>query len=97
MHLFTIYLPFSGAKPRQRRKRTAFTNDQLDRLEEEFREEKFPGIDLRTALADELGIREDRIQVREMTPRFLVRHEAVILSQSLLRTWEGLILSSNHE
>ena len=50
---------------RQRRRRTAFTEEQLDRLEECFIEEKFPGITIREALAQELNIKEDRIQVKE--------------------------------
>ena len=54
---------FSGSKPRQRRRRTAFSDDQLDRLEETFHDEKFPGITTRDQLASELGIGEDRIQV----------------------------------
>ncbi|XP_078343610.1 homeobox expressed in ES cells 1-like [Oculina patagonica] len=48
---------------RQRRRRTAFTEEQLDRLEESFMEEKFPGIIIREQLAEELKIKEDRIQV----------------------------------
>ncbi|XP_078343184.1 paired box protein Pax-6-like [Oculina patagonica] len=48
---------------RQRRRRTAFTEEQLDRLEESFMEEKFPGIIIREQLAEELNIKEDRIQV----------------------------------
>ena len=48
---------------RQRRRRTAFTNEQLDRLEETFQNEKFPGIQIREDLAREMNIREDRIQV----------------------------------
>lgn len=47
----------------QRRRRTAFTEQQLDRLEECFMEEKFPGFDIREKLAKELKIKEDRIQV----------------------------------
>ena len=48
---------------RQRRRRTAFSEEQLDRLEESFMEEKFPGIIIREQLAEELNIKEDRIQV----------------------------------
>lgn len=50
---------------RQRRRRTLFTTEQLDRLEELFMEEKFPGIIIREQLAEELNIKEDIIQVRE--------------------------------
>lgn len=59
-----FYIYFSGDRMRQRRRRTAFTEEQLDRLEESFMEEKFPGIIIREQLADELNIKEDRIQVR---------------------------------
>ncbi|XP_068749188.1 uncharacterized protein [Montipora capricornis] len=48
---------------RQRRRRTTFTDEQLDRLEETFGKEKFPGIQIREDLARELNIGEDRIQV----------------------------------
>ncbi len=54
---------FSGKRMRQRRRRTAYTEEQLDRLEESFMEEKFPGIIIREQLAEELNIKEDRIQV----------------------------------
>lgn len=50
---------------RQRRRRTTFTEEQLDRLEECFREEKFPGIIIREALAQQLNIKEDRVQVKQ--------------------------------
>ena len=50
---------------RQRRRRTAFIEEQLDRLEECFMDEKFPGIVIREALAQELTIKEDRIQVKQ--------------------------------
>lgn len=48
---------------RQRRRRTSFTDEQLDRFEETFEKEKFPGIQIREDLARELNIGEDRIQV----------------------------------
>ncbi|KAJ7388858.1 hypothetical protein OS493_035198 [Desmophyllum pertusum] len=50
-------------RSRQRRRRTAFTDEQLDRLEDSFENEKFPGIQIREDLARELGIGEARIQV----------------------------------
>ena len=59
---------FSGNRLRQRRRRTAFTDEQLDRLEESFQKERFPGIQIREDLARELNIGEDRIQVREFIP-----------------------------
>ena len=49
---------------RKRRRRTAFTDQQLDRLEQSFEQERFPGIQIREELARELNIGEDRIQVR---------------------------------
>lgn len=49
---------------RKRRRRTAFTDHQLDRLEQSFEQERFPGIQIREELAQELNIGEDRIQVR---------------------------------
>ena len=53
-----------GDRSRQRRRRTAFTDEQLNRLEDSFEAEKFPGIQIRENLAEELNIGEDRIQVR---------------------------------
>lgn len=46
-----------------RRKRTAFTLEQLTRLEEAFTVNKYPGIELRDNLAHELNVSEGRIQV----------------------------------
>ena len=47
---------------RYRRRRTAFTEEQLARLEERFIEEKFPRITIREQLAEELNLKEDRIR-----------------------------------
>ena len=53
---------------RYRRRRTAFTEEQLARLEESFLEEKkFPGITIGEQLAEELNLKEDRIQVIKLT------------------------------
>ncbi|XP_078269893.1 homeobox expressed in ES cells 1 [Rhinoraja longicauda] len=48
---------------RGRRPRTAFTRRQIDVLEEEFRQNCYPGIDLREELARKLALDEDRIQI----------------------------------
>ena len=53
----------TDTKQRQRRRRTAFTDEQLDRLEDAFENERFPGIQIREDLSRELNIKEDRIQV----------------------------------
>ena len=53
-------------KNRQRRRRTAFTDEHLDRLEEAFENDKFPGIQIREDLSRELNIKEDRIQVARL-------------------------------
>ena len=44
---FIFYVCSLGDRMRQRRRRTLFTAEQLDRLEESFMEEKFPGIIIR--------------------------------------------------
>ena len=60
-----LYLVFLiDDRSRQRRRRTAFTDEQLNLLEDSFENEKFPGIQIREDLAKELNIGEDRIQVR---------------------------------
>ena len=61
--LTRLYI-FIDDRLRQRRRRTAFTDEQLDRLEESFDKERFPGIQIREDLARELNIGEDRIHVR---------------------------------
>ncbi|XP_069798502.1 homeobox expressed in ES cells 1 [Narcine bancroftii] len=48
---------------RGRRPRTAFSRTQIEVLEEEFRLNCYPGIDVREALAQKLALDEDRIQV----------------------------------
>lgn len=57
---------------RKRRPRTAFTDEQLDLLEDAFEKERFPGIQIREDLARELNIGEDRIQV--MVDFFVILH-----------------------
>ena len=62
------FICFQGDRMRYRRRRTAFTEEQLARLEESFLEEKkFPGITIGEQLAEELNLKEDRIQVIKLT------------------------------
>ena len=48
---------------KQKRKRTAFSNEQVDQLELAFRNSVYPDIGTRQMLASDLSINEDRIQV----------------------------------
>ncbi|XP_074861299.1 homeobox expressed in ES cells 1 [Carettochelys insculpta] len=48
---------------RGRRPRTAFTRNQLEVLENVFRVNSYPGIDIREELAHKLDLDEDRIQI----------------------------------
>lgn len=47
-----------------KRTRTAYSNNQLDQLELVFSQTQYPDVFLREELAKNLGIKEDRIQVR---------------------------------
>ena len=53
----------SPLKKGYRRKRTAFTDTQLVRMERIFQENKYPGISVRETLAANLGVSESRVQV----------------------------------
>ncbi|KFP65123.1 Homeobox protein ANF-1, partial [Cariama cristata] len=48
---------------RGRRPRTAFTRNQIEVLENVFKMNSYPGIDIREELARELDLDEDRIQI----------------------------------
>ncbi|KAM4651999.1 homeobox expressed in ES cells 1 [Discoglossus pictus] len=48
---------------RGRRPRTAFTRSQIEILENVFRVNSYPGIDVREELASKLALDEDRIQI----------------------------------
>nr|XP_020655596.1 homeobox expressed in ES cells 1 [Pogona vitticeps] len=48
---------------RGRRPRTAFTRNQIEILENVFRVNSYPGIDVREELAQKLDLDEDRIQI----------------------------------
>ncbi|XP_066207011.1 homeobox expressed in ES cells 1 isoform X1 [Saccopteryx leptura] len=48
---------------RGRRPRTAFTQNQIEVLENVFRVNRYPGIDIREYLAQKLNLEEDRIQI----------------------------------
>ncbi|NXU71507.1 ANF1 protein, partial [Oreotrochilus melanogaster] len=48
---------------RGRRPRTAFTRNQIDVLENVFKMNSYPGIDIREELAHKLHLDEDRIQI----------------------------------
>ena len=62
--LYTTLSFFPDDELRKRRRRTAFTDEQRNLLEESFEIERFPGIQIREDLARKLDIGEDRIQVR---------------------------------
>lgn len=51
------------SKKGYRRKRTAFTNRQLAKMESIFQKNKYPGIGLRETLAASLEVSESRVQV----------------------------------
>ena len=53
-----------GDRSRQRRRRTAFTDEELNLLEDSFENKKFLGFQKREDLTKELNIGEKRIQVR---------------------------------
>ena len=67
-----LFFLFLGDALRKRRRRTAFSNEHLDQLEESFEQERFPGIQIREELARELSVGEDRIQVRCLRKAVLV-------------------------
>ena len=56
----------SPHKKGYRRKRTAFTDSQLAKMESLFQVNKYPGIALREKLAAGLGVSESRVQVRTL-------------------------------
>ena len=67
-----LFFLFLGDALRKRRRRTAFSNEHLDRLEESFEQQRFPGIQIGEELARELSVGEDRIQVRCLRKAVLV-------------------------
>lgn len=52
----TVYILAKGGRPCQRRRRTKCSEEQLDRLEESFKIETYPGIPMREDLARELNV-----------------------------------------
>ena len=60
--------PVVGAKrSRKRRARTNYTTEQLDGLEKLFTVNRYPGIDERDTLSDDIKLSEARIQVGHKT------------------------------
>ncbi|XP_032893234.1 homeobox expressed in ES cells 1 [Amblyraja radiata] len=62
-HREDLFSPPNCCWFRGRRPRTAFTRRQIEVLEEEFRQNCYPGIDVREELARKLALDEDRIQI----------------------------------
>ncbi|XP_051981479.1 pituitary homeobox x [Xyrauchen texanus] len=54
---------FSHIQRRVRRHRTIFTEEQLDALEELFRQNQYPDINTRERLAERTHLREERVEV----------------------------------
>lgn len=50
-------------RPKFRRSRTIFSPEQLDILEEHFGKYKYPDVKRRRAIAEEVGLPEERVQV----------------------------------
>ncbi|KXJ11118.1 homeobox protein goosecoid [Exaiptasia diaphana] len=71
------YKSYSNQRSRSlhQRRKTIFSSKQLKRLEEVFQQNVFPGIHIREQLSDELGIREDRIQVWFQNRRARLRRQ----------------------
>lgn len=54
---------FSHVQRRVRRHRTIFTEEQLDALEDLFRQNQYPDINTREQLAQQTHLREERVEV----------------------------------
>lgn len=59
----TCSAPDGHIQRRVRRHRTIFTEDQLDALEELFRQNQYPDINTREQLAEQTHLREERVEV----------------------------------
>ena len=80
--------PKPHSKQGHRRKRTAFTARQLERMQAVFQWNKYPGVTVREALATELGISEASVQVRFV---FRPGQYAVTRKEGLLMPWEDCL------
>ena len=70
-----------------RRKRTAFSNGQLERLETTFQFNMYPGVTERESLATELGISEACVQVRFPANIFLLMEKCHRKIGPFLEKW----------
>lgn len=89
-------LPPAASPGKAKKKRTAFTNDQLNRLEKKFEQQKYLGKVDRCKLASELGLTEKHVKTWYQNRRTKWKRECSDIAWSKQREEAAAIIYNQH-
>lgn len=89
-------LPQAASPGKAKKKRTAFTNDQLSRLEKKFDQQKYLGKVDRCKLASELGLTEKHVKTWYQNRRTKWKRECSDIAWSKQREEAAAIIYNQH-
>ncbi|PIC40509.1 hypothetical protein B9Z55_011825 [Caenorhabditis nigoni] len=86
----------SGSSEEEKRPRTAFTSEQLDRLKQEFRDNRYLTEKRRQELAHELGLNESQIKIWFQVSYLNIYLVGILVSLGTNNSGKGIVDKDHH-